>query len=180
MKNHHLCKLWTEDLIWLKDQPSWFPPSPKEWDITFLEFLLWLFLPISALLFILGEHIVHLPKTLLPGLTTTLMIRDFCILWFWGNCIPSLFIEPHQGSRVIAEDKIASQVYKKNLWPEMTFCICSLHRLQLICEYIYIYILKFIESFMIGINKHGKKSNWSVGPINKISGISIRVSVCPL
>ena len=116
MKNHHLCKLWTEeDLIWLKDQPSWFLPSPKEWDITFLEFLLWFFLPISALLFIQGEHFVHLPKTLLPGLTTTLMIRDFYALWFLRNCISSLFIEPRQGSRVIAEDKIASQVYKKKL-----------------------------------------------------------------
>ena len=105
---------------------------------TFLEFLLWLFLPISALLFILREHFVNLPKILLPGLTTSLMIRDFCALGFLGNCIPSLFMEPHQGSRARAEDKIASHVYKRILWLEMTFWVYSLH--ILICKYIYIYI----------------------------------------
>lgn len=117
------------------------------------------------------------------ALSTTLIVRGFCALWVLGNVYLSrVFIEQHQGSRVITKGKIASRVYKKNLWLEMTLWISSLQKSQQICEYIYMYVCipKFIESCVIGVNKYGKKPNRFVDPINKISDISIRVQVCPL
>lgn len=67
-ENHHLCKLWTEDLIWLKDQPSWFLPSPKEWDITFLEFLL-------------GSFFLSLPCCLYRGSILSTSLRHCSQAW---------------------------------------------------------------------------------------------------
>lgn len=67
----------------------------KEWDITFLEFLLWFFLPISALLFMQGSILSTSLRHCSQAWPLLWWSETSMLYGFW-NCISSLFMEPHR------------------------------------------------------------------------------------